>query len=175
MNKWTCRCAEHVRIEGAVEGAKDEVLDWMKSHFPGLRETDESQIEQWYCDYKGDVRQYEIDIKDAAVSGSQYLYLVEKIGDDNRDAALGVLAELNELCAKMPFANVVKDSLDLVLLDKIRSLGWTVMTDKFYENDGARHVQYRLSDPDSAEAMEAAPLAACLGEYAASVGGKEGN
>ena len=166
MNKWTCRCAEHVRVEGAVEGTREEVLGWMKSRFPGLRETDECQVEQWYCDYKGGVKQYEIDRKDEAVSGSQYLYLVEKIGDDNKESALQVLAEFNELSAKIPWTKVVKDSLDLAFLDKIRSLGWTVSTENFYERDGERYAQYRLSDPDSAEAMESAPLAACLGEYA---------
>ncbi|MBQ6915649.1 MAG: hypothetical protein IJQ65_08000 [Kiritimatiellae bacterium] len=30
-SKWTCRCAEHVRVEGAKEGTREEVLDWMKS------------------------------------------------------------------------------------------------------------------------------------------------
>ena len=66
-DKWTCRCSEHVRVEGAVEGPKEAVLDWMKSHFPGLRETDGSNVELWWRNYKGGVQQYEYGHGDSVI------------------------------------------------------------------------------------------------------------
>ena len=53
--------------ELAVEGPKEVMLDWMKSHFHGLRETDGSNVELWCCNYKGGVQQYEFGHGDSVI------------------------------------------------------------------------------------------------------------
>ena len=172
-NKWTCRCTEHVRVAGAPEGTKEEVLNWMNSHFPGLREAEEGDIvEVWRHNYKGGVRRYEI--VGGTYSG-KYLYLVEKICESTKEEALGVLAELNDFADKMPMEN--DDEQFLALLEKLRSLGWDVLTDKLTKKGGKMHAQYRLADPDSQEVMDSSPLSSCLGDCARENGeraGKEG-
>ena len=164
VNKWTCRCAEHVRVEGAVEGSKEEVLAWMKTHFPGLQETDASDVETWYRNYKGGVQQYAMNLRDAAIPRSQYLYLVEKIGDDTKEEAQKVLAEMNAFAEKTPI--LADDAHLAAFLDKMRSLGWAGLTDEITKKGGTMYAHYRLADPDSEEAISFSPFSQCLGDYA---------
>ena len=44
MKKFTCINDSKVKIDGAIEGTKAEVLEWMKKTFPGLCERGESEM-----------------------------------------------------------------------------------------------------------------------------------
>lgn len=169
-NKWTCRCSAHVRVEGAVEGTKEAVVDWMQSHFPGLREAEEGDVvEVWRHNYKGGVVRYQIVGGDYS---GEYLYLVEKIGESTKEEAMGVLAEMNAISDKTPIAG--DDEEFLMLLEKLRSLGWEALTDKITKRGGKMYAQYRLADPDSQEAMGSSPHSSCLGDCARENGGHTG-
>ena len=44
MKKFTCINDREVKIEGAIEGTKEQVLAWMKKTFPGICERGESEM-----------------------------------------------------------------------------------------------------------------------------------
>ena len=67
-----------------------------------------------------------------------------------RDEAQKILDEMNALAEKTPMGEDAE--LLASFLDKLRAIGWTVLTDKITKKDGKMYGHYRLADPDSEEA-----------------------
>ena len=44
MKKFTCINDKETKVDGAIEGTKAEVLEWMRNAFPGLRERRENEL-----------------------------------------------------------------------------------------------------------------------------------
>ena len=60
MKKYTCLNDEEVKIEGAIEGTKQQVLDWMERTFPGIHEPDRNpnMVYAFEFFYGGDITLY---------------------------------------------------------------------------------------------------------------------
>ncbi len=59
MKKFTCINDSEVKIDGAIEGTKAEVLEWMRNAFPGMRERRENELMtavEFF--YKGEIKTY---------------------------------------------------------------------------------------------------------------------
>lgn len=151
MNKWVCRRQGNFGVKGAIKGAKEEVLAWMKSHFAGLRPCDAEHrvIPAWIAWYKGEAMIFETD-------EGEEVYLVEDIVADHKDEALKVLDEMNKFLDAHSMAEMVKEEEKrfLTLLEKIRSLGWVTLSDKIYRKNGSLHITQKLVDPDSEETWD---------------------
>ena len=81
---------------------------------------------------------------------------MEDIGADHKEEALKVLAEMNAFLDSHSMAETVKEEEKhfLPLLDKIRALGWVVLSDKLYRKNGELHFRHKLVDPDSEETWD---------------------
>lgn len=60
MKKFTCINDSEVKVEGAIEGTKQQVLDWMEKTFPGVHEPegDRNVIYALEFFYKGEITLY---------------------------------------------------------------------------------------------------------------------
>lgn len=62
MKKYTCWKDENSKVEGAIEGTKEEVLAWMQERFPGLKldceENEDRLIPAWEFFYEGEIASY---------------------------------------------------------------------------------------------------------------------
>jgi hypothetical protein len=47
MKKYTCWKDENSKVEGAIEGTKEEVLAWMLERFPGLKPDADPSLWVW--------------------------------------------------------------------------------------------------------------------------------
>ena len=47
MKKYTCWKDENSKVEGAIEGTKEEVLAWMLERFPGLKPDADPSLWAW--------------------------------------------------------------------------------------------------------------------------------
>ncbi len=148
--KWTCRRNDNFGIEGAIKGTKEEVLEWMKRHFAGLRPCggDAAAAPAWFVQYQGGAMRFK-----TADAGE--VYLVEDIAADCREKALQVLAEMNAFLGahaiRETFTDDGNEHIFSRLNDKIRALGWVALFDngKMYKKEDGLHMQAKLVDPDS--------------------------
>lgn len=65
VKKFTCLESDDVRVEGAIAGSRETVLQWMKGRFPGLRKRDgeegvdgDNMIAAWEFFYEGALTAY---------------------------------------------------------------------------------------------------------------------
>ena len=62
MTKYTCWKDYDRKVEGAIEGTKEEVLAWMQERFLGLKldcgEDEDRLIPAWEFFYEGEVTSY---------------------------------------------------------------------------------------------------------------------
>ena len=59
-NKYTCLNGEEEKVDGAIVGAKEDVLAWMKETFPGIRKsTEREMMSAWEFFYEGEIEAYE--------------------------------------------------------------------------------------------------------------------
>ena len=42
---FTCLTEEGNRVDGAIEGTKEQVLSWMQNAFPGLRKSEDQEVD----------------------------------------------------------------------------------------------------------------------------------
>ena len=48
------------RVDAAIEGTKEQVLSWMKNAFPGLRKSDDQEVDTiWAFSRSGEAKTYE--------------------------------------------------------------------------------------------------------------------
>ena len=154
MRKWACRREGNCGIEGAVKGTKEEVLEWMKCHFDGLRPCEEQGrvVPAWFKWYKGEAMRFE-------TAHGDEVYLVEDIGGDHKEEALAVLGEMNEFLESHSLKGAFKEGENgrhlSLFNDKIRALGWVALFDnkKMYKKEDGLHMQVKLVDPDSEEVV----------------------
>ena len=76
MKKFTCINDREVKIEGAIEGTKEQVLAWMTKTFPGIRERGESEMMlalEFF--YEGEITAYQ-------TADGENVYLAEVVEDD---------------------------------------------------------------------------------------------
>ena len=55
---FTCLTARGKRVDGAIEGTKEQVLSWMKNVFPGLRKAEDQEVGtiwSFFCDGEAEV------------------------------------------------------------------------------------------------------------------------
>ena len=75
MKKFTCINDKEKKVDGAIEGTKAEVLEWMKKTFPGISEPGESEMmSALEFFYKGEIKAYK------TVDGAN-VYLAEIVKD----------------------------------------------------------------------------------------------
>ena len=73
MKKFTCINDKRAKIDGAIEGTKTEVLEWMKKTFPGIRDHwDDEMMTALEFFYEGEITAYK------TVDG-EYVYLAEVV------------------------------------------------------------------------------------------------
>ena len=59
MRKFTCINDKETKVDGAIEGTKAEVLEWMKKTVPGIGERGESEMmSALEFFYKGEIKAY---------------------------------------------------------------------------------------------------------------------
>ena len=76
MKKFTCINDREAKIDGAIEGTKAEVLEWMKKTFPGICERGESEmILALEFFYEGEITAYQ-------TADGANVYLAEVVEDD---------------------------------------------------------------------------------------------
>ena len=77
MKKYTCMNGSKEKIDGAIEGTKMEVLEWMKEKFPGIHERADDEMMtalEFFYD-KGEIKAYK-------TADGKYVYLAEIAEDD---------------------------------------------------------------------------------------------
>ena len=83
MKRFTCINDKETKVEGAIEGTKAEVLEWMKKTFPGMYESGESEmmsaIEFFH---EGEIKAYK------TVDGSN-VYLAEVVKEKGQETSRG--------------------------------------------------------------------------------------
>ncbi len=55
---FTCLTEEGDRVEGAIEGTKEQVLSWMRNAFPNLRKAEDQEVDtiwSFFCDGEAEV------------------------------------------------------------------------------------------------------------------------
>ena len=78
MKKYTCWKDENSKVEGAIEGTKEEVLAWMQERFPEMKpecgQGEDGLVLAGVFFYKGDIDSY-------VTKEGESIYLVELIED----------------------------------------------------------------------------------------------
>lgn len=83
MKKFTCINDKETKVEGAIEGTKAEVLEWMKKTFPGIGERGESKMMtalEFF--YEGEIKAYQ------TADGSN-VYLAEVVKEKGQETSSG--------------------------------------------------------------------------------------
>ena len=78
MKKFTCINDKETKVDGALEGTKAEVLEWMKKTFPGLCERGESEMmSALEFFYAGEIKAYK-------TADGANVYLAEVVKEECR-------------------------------------------------------------------------------------------
>ena len=57
---FTCLTEEGNRVDGAIEGTKEQVLSWMQNAFPGLRKSEDQEVDAIWAFFRpGEAETYE--------------------------------------------------------------------------------------------------------------------
>ena len=78
MKKFTCINDREAKINGAIEGTKEQVLAWMKKTFPGICERGESEMVlalEFF--YEGEITAYQ-------TADGENVYLAEVVEEECR-------------------------------------------------------------------------------------------
>ena len=76
MKKFTCINDREVKINGAIEGTKEQVLAWMKKTFPGIcKRVDSEMMSAMEFFYEGEITAYK-------TADGENVYLAEVVEKD---------------------------------------------------------------------------------------------
>ena len=76
LKKFMCLTIEGKKAKGTIEGTKNQVLDWMKKTFPGIRRAaDQEMMPAWQFFYRGETTTYE-------TTNGKNLYLAEVVDEE---------------------------------------------------------------------------------------------
>ena len=82
MKKFTCINDNETKVDGAIEGTKTEVLEWMKKTFPGIRERwEDEMMSAFEFFYAGEIKAYK------TVGGSN-VYLAEVVKEKGQETMI---------------------------------------------------------------------------------------
>lgn len=75
VKKFMCLTHGGEKAKGTIEGTKQQVLDWMKKEFPGIRKAaDQEMMPAWQFFYRGETATYE-------TADGKELYLAEVVDE----------------------------------------------------------------------------------------------